>query len=608
MAAIEKSVRAAAALDDLYRRHVGDVYRYTYAVLGNHADAEDVTQTTFVNALRALERGEEPQNPSNWLLVIAHNIVRQRWRQAAARPAEVELIHDVPDAAPDDDIELDSLVRALQRIPPAQREALVMRELEGRSYQEIADLLGLTTSALETLLFRARRSLAEELENVVTCQTAELAMSQRLDGRLSRKDRRRLDEHLAECVACTKMSQSQARQRKAFKGLAVLPLPIGLALFKDVPTAAAASLPTIGGVSSSGGATTGVGAATAGAGGAATGGGVAVGGSLLGAAALKVAAVVVAGVVLGGTAYEAAKIVRGDSGDPAAAKQQSQVKGAFANGKPGPQPSAVQAAPSTGVSRRASSATDGNADGTQSSPAEASGGAQAPSSSGAIEEPTTPAGGGQDSGGQAGGAQDPAGPSAGAPEPGSTPPASGPEPAGPTPPTSPGNGGSGGSGGSGGTAPQAPGAPPATPGAADGGSGSGTAGVPGGGTTTTPTVKKAKKPKKPKKATPGEGRGNDKPKSNDAPKGQDAPTPDDGAKPKEQPKPRDDAGAKARGTRASDQSGANGGAATPSASPPVETPAAATEPAPPPAPPSSESDGTDADKHGNANGHDKNGK
>ena len=58
MAATESSTRAMAALDDLYRRHVGDVYRYTYAVLGNHADAEDVTQTTFVNALRALERGE----------------------------------------------------------------------------------------------------------------------------------------------------------------------------------------------------------------------------------------------------------------------------------------------------------------------------------------------------------------------------------------------------------------------------------------------------------------------------------------------------------------------------------------------------------------------
>ena len=118
MAAIETSVRAAAALDDLYRRHVGDVYRYTYAVLGNHADAEDVTQTTFVNALRALERGEEPQNPSNWLLVIAHNIVRQRWRQAATRPTEVELVHDVPDLSAEDDVELEGLVRALQRIPP----------------------------------------------------------------------------------------------------------------------------------------------------------------------------------------------------------------------------------------------------------------------------------------------------------------------------------------------------------------------------------------------------------------------------------------------------------------------------------------------------------
>src|SRR5688572_11571505 len=232
MAATESSTRAVAALDDLYRRHVGDVYRYTYAVLGNHADAEDVTQTTFVNALRALERGEHPRNPSSWLLAIAHNLVRQRWRQAAARPTEIELVGDVPASVPEEEIELDGLVKALQKIPPAQREALVMRELEGRSYQEIAELLGITTSALETLLFRARRSLADELENVVTCQSAELAMSQQLDGRLSRKDRRRLDEHVAECEDCARLAATAKRQRKAFKGLAILPLPVGLALVK----------------------------------------------------------------------------------------------------------------------------------------------------------------------------------------------------------------------------------------------------------------------------------------------------------------------------------------------------------------------------------------
>jgi RNA polymerase sigma factor (sigma-70 family) len=316
MAAPELNVRANAALDDLYRRHVGDVYRYTYAVLGNHADAEDVTQTTFVNALRALERGNQPRDPSSWLLAISHNIVRQRWRQAAVRPTEVELAIDVPDESAEPDVELDELVRALQRIPPAQREALVMRELEGRSYNEISDLLGLTTSALETLLFRARRSLAEELQNIVTCQSAELAMSKQLDGRLSRKERRRLDEHLAECDACAKLAETQRRQRRAFKGLAVLPIPVGLAVFKGVPTASAATLPTIG-IGATGSGTgvgaTGVGAGGAGAGATAAAGGTVAGGSILGSAVAKVAAVVIAGTVATGVGYEGVKAVTSDA-------------------------------------------------------------------------------------------------------------------------------------------------------------------------------------------------------------------------------------------------------------------------------------------------------
>ena len=301
MAATETSARANAVLDELYREHVGDVYRYTYAVLGNHADAEDVTQTTFVNALRALERGETPEDPSRWLTVIAHNLVRQRWRQAAARPTLVELETDVADAEEDEEaFELEELVRALQRIPETQREAIVMRELEGRSYREIATVMGLSTSALETLLFRARRSLADELENVVTCQNAELALSKSIDGRLSRKERRRLDEHLADCPDCARLAATQQRRRRAFKGLALLPLPIGLALFKGAPSAAAAtSLPTIG-LGTAGAGTSGAGAAGAagaGATAATTSGGAAVGGSLAGGLVVKVAAIVVTATV-----------------------------------------------------------------------------------------------------------------------------------------------------------------------------------------------------------------------------------------------------------------------------------------------------------------------
>ena len=88
MAATETRLGPARELDELYRAHAPAVYRYAYAVLGNQADAEDVTQTTFMNALRALERGEHPRKPENWLVTIAHNLIRQRWRQQQARPRE----------------------------------------------------------------------------------------------------------------------------------------------------------------------------------------------------------------------------------------------------------------------------------------------------------------------------------------------------------------------------------------------------------------------------------------------------------------------------------------------------------------------------------------
>ena len=95
MATTASGVTAAHELDELYRLHAAEVFRYAYAVLGNRADAEDVTQTTFVNALRALERGERPRKPTNWLITIAHNLIRQRFRQQQTRPLEVELDRDV---------------------------------------------------------------------------------------------------------------------------------------------------------------------------------------------------------------------------------------------------------------------------------------------------------------------------------------------------------------------------------------------------------------------------------------------------------------------------------------------------------------------------------
>src|SRR4029434_3345420 len=82
---------ASREIDELYRRHGGEVYRSAYAVRGNHADAAAVTQTTFLNAYRALEQGVRPRKPSNWLLTIASNAIKQRFRQEQARPRHDEL-------------------------------------------------------------------------------------------------------------------------------------------------------------------------------------------------------------------------------------------------------------------------------------------------------------------------------------------------------------------------------------------------------------------------------------------------------------------------------------------------------------------------------------
>ena len=217
------------SLERLYKKHAGDVYRYALVVLRNEADAEDVTQTTFMNAYRALERGERPRAPQNWLIAIAHNVCRQRFRQSQRRPNEVELNEELAEAYVEEDgISAEDIRRALGHLAFNQRAALVMRELEGRSYQEIAEILGLSVSAVETLIFRARRALREQLEEGITCHEAELAISRQLDGRLPRQDRGALRAHLRECEECARFARSQRAQRGAIKSLAAIPLPASL--------------------------------------------------------------------------------------------------------------------------------------------------------------------------------------------------------------------------------------------------------------------------------------------------------------------------------------------------------------------------------------------
>jgi RNA polymerase sigma factor (sigma-70 family) len=268
--------RADRQFERLYRRHAGDVYRYALAVLRNPTDAEDVTQTTFLNAYRAYAGGARADTPRNWLIAIAHNVCRQRFRQAARRPSEVELNEELAGTAvPEERVGVQDIQRALGHLAFNQRAALVMRELEGRSYAEIAAALDVSVAAVETLIFRARRSLREQLEGTLTCSDAERAISKQLDGALPRDERAQLRGHLRECAPCSSIARRLRAQRGAWKALGAIPLP-----------------GTLTGLFGGGGATT------------ATGAGV-----LGGGVAVKAAAVVATAVVASGTVYGGKKLV-----------------------------------------------------------------------------------------------------------------------------------------------------------------------------------------------------------------------------------------------------------------------------------------------------------
>src|SRR5690349_6721500 len=138
---------AAPAVDDafehLYASYGREIYRYAFALLRNPTEAEDVMQTTFLNAYRALRAGERPRRPHNWLIAIAHNACRSRVRFAMRRPKEVPLDDVVEQlAVPEGERpNIRELTRTIRRLPFNQRTAITMRELEGRSYVDIAETL-----------------------------------------------------------------------------------------------------------------------------------------------------------------------------------------------------------------------------------------------------------------------------------------------------------------------------------------------------------------------------------------------------------------------------------------------------------------------------------
>ena len=166
----ESSATAEAALAGLlYERYSSRILGYCRSRLRSREEAEDAVQHTFLNAYRSLRGGVVPHAEAAWLFKIAANVCHER-RRSAWRRSRIEAVSDdgelrdavaPPTSAHD---ELAGLADALAELTPNQRRAILLREWQGLSYREIAAELDTTEAAVETLLFRARRSLARKLD------------------------------------------------------------------------------------------------------------------------------------------------------------------------------------------------------------------------------------------------------------------------------------------------------------------------------------------------------------------------------------------------------------------------------------------------------------
>ncbi len=168
----ELAPEAKAALDrdfsDLYRAHLRDVYSYSYYRVGNHHDAEDLTEQTFLQAYRHFARAQRESNGRPlrpWLIRIAHNLAANYYRDRARKPqtnledaGTIGELHTTESLVEGRE-ELRKVLAGVQQLPDDRREALIMRFALDMDNREIARALGRSDGATKVLIHRAIRQL-----------------------------------------------------------------------------------------------------------------------------------------------------------------------------------------------------------------------------------------------------------------------------------------------------------------------------------------------------------------------------------------------------------------------------------------------------------------
>ncbi len=357
----------AGAFETIVDRYQGRLLGFCRQMLGSTEDAEDVLQEVFVNAFRAMLADEREINLRPWLYRIARNRCLNHLRKPTADAQEsMDMVPMVDAASTAEKVhnreEFRQLLTDVSKLPETQRSALLLREMDAMSYEEIAQSMDTSVPSVKSLLVRARISLAEASQaRQLTCGEVRLELAEAAEG--LRKVSAPVRRHVRDCDDCADF-RSQVRSND--KVLAALFPAGGLLALKSF----IASKLGLGGASAGAGA----GAAGAGAGGAATGavGGVsaALGGSSAasgigavgGAIGSKAVAGVVTAAVLTAGAVEVKQQVEPTSGNQIApiskrVSPKHATAPAIAHALPAPQPPVATAAAAEPVTQTAPAPT-----------------------------------------------------------------------------------------------------------------------------------------------------------------------------------------------------------------------------------------------------------
>jgi RNA polymerase sigma factor (sigma-70 family) len=210
------------AFGELYSRYERRIVSYVFGMVGDHGRAEDIAQEVFISALRRMRATERPIAFKPWIYEIAKNACIDEFRRTR-RAQEIPLEIDDEGAAParqptsrgqsphtafERRQQLDDLRGAFRGLSDHHHKVLVLRELEGLSYTEIGRRMGMTRPVVESTLFRARRKLGEEYEEIASgrrCEQVQAVIDTggaRAVRALGIRERRRLSRHVSHCQPC----------------------------------------------------------------------------------------------------------------------------------------------------------------------------------------------------------------------------------------------------------------------------------------------------------------------------------------------------------------------------------------------------------------------